>query len=189
MAPIEVVIDGTNFGGKTPLVTRLIEQLHERGLSVTTASPYREIEVYALWDDAPWQAAQAICERMAAHREQSREVDVIVWDRGWPTCFVSTRDPAARRLFLPLPPLTFVLLNTAETTERKVQKYGISPEQYPWMHRHRLRDEMPYRELVRRFADDVRAFEPTLDESRFDLDLVSSEILGEIEAASGQRPG
>lgn len=181
LPPTEVVIDGTNFGGKTPLVTRLVELLRGRGWRVEAASPYRETEVYPLWDDDPAAAAGEICRLMDAHRERSAGADVIVWDRGWPTCFVSTRSRDARRLFLPLPPLTFLLLNTATATEKKVKKYGLSPDAYPWMHQHRLRDAIPYEELARVFADHLRAFTPTLDDDRFDLDLVAGEIIQEIE--------
>lgn len=179
---IEVVIDGTNFGGKTPLVQRLLERIRERGKSVATASPYREVEVYGLWDDAPEDAAAQIAARMAAHRESAGGVDVFVWDRGWPTCFMSTRNAAARRLFWPLPRLSFLLLNTAAATEKKVRKYGLSEEVFPWMFRKRLRDEISYEDLARLFADDLRVFRPTLEDDRFDLELVSGEILAEIEA-------
>ncbi|MCU0657227.1 MAG: hypothetical protein MUF64_18800 [Polyangiaceae bacterium] len=178
---IELVIDGTNFGGKTPLVTRLVEHLAGLGLVATTASPFREVEVYGLWDDAPEQAAGLIVERMAAQRASHRG-DVLVWDRGWPTCFVATAHPGARRRFLPLPRLTFLLLNTAQATARKVAKYGLSPEVYPWMHGRKLKDEISYDELARRFADDLRVFRPTLEGDRFDLDLLAREIGAEVEA-------
>jgi hypothetical protein len=182
MAPVEIVVDGTNFGGKTPLVTRLLELMAERGWRVETAAVYREGEIYALWDDDPVAAATEICARMAAHRGRAAGADVLLWDRGWPTCFVSTRNPIARRLFTPLPRLSFILLNTAAATDRKVAKYGLTESSYPWMHRHRLHDEISYAELSRRFADDVRVFRPTLDDDRFDLDLVAGEIIAEVEA-------
>jgi hypothetical protein len=183
VSPLEIVIDGTNFGGKTPLVARLIERLAGRGWRVATASPYRELEVYPLWDTAPVAAADAICAIMDAHRARAAGADLIVWDRGWPTCFISTRAPVARRRFLPLPLHTFLLLNTAENTERKVRKYNLAPDAYPWMHRHRLRDEISYEQLARQFPDETRGFSPTLEDNRFDLELVSGEILAEAEAA------
>jgi hypothetical protein len=187
VAVIEVVIDGTNFGGKTPLVERLVERLEADGWRTSTASPYREGEVYGLWDDEPEEAARRIVARLREHREKAEEAraQVIVWDRGWPTCFVSTRSAAARRLFLPLPRLTYLLLNTAEATAKKVKKYGLSPEVYPWMHGHRLRDAIPYEELARLFADDLRVFRPTLEDDRFDLDLVAGEIAAEVAAERG----
>ena len=181
MALIEVVIDGTNFGGKTPLVARLVERMRERGRRVETASPYREREVYPLWDDDPIGAARILHEVMAQHRARAAGADVLVWDRGWPTCYIATANPAAREFFEPRPRLTFLLLNTGETTERKVRKYGISETAYPWMHRRRLRDEISYRELAARFAADVRCFTPTHDDSRFDLELVSGEIVEAVE--------
>lgn len=177
---IEVVIDGTNFGGKTPLVLALLERIQSEGKNAVSASIYREEEVYSLWNDDPFEAATRIVSRMMIHRERAQETDVLVWDRGWPTCFVSTQNVAARRLFLPLQRLTFLLLNTDHATAKKVKKYGVSAEKYPWMFHHRLQDEISYEELSRRFADDLRVFRPTLEEDRFDLELVSGEIWQEI---------
>jgi hypothetical protein len=187
VGPVEVVIDGTNFGGKTPLVARLLELLADRGWSAGSASVYREGEVHAQWDDDPVGAATTIVGRMRTHRERLAGVDVLVWDRGWPTCFISTRDAAARRLFLPLQPLTFVLLNSAAATAKKVAKYGLTPATFPWMHGQRLRDETTYEQLCRRFSDDLRSFAPTLDDDRFDLDLVAGEIVAEVAQALARR--
>jgi hypothetical protein len=189
--PLEIVIDGTNFGGKTPLVTRLLERMAARGWRAETAAPYREIEVYSLWDTDPVAAATTVTTIMARHRQRAAGADLLLWDRGWPTCFIATRNAAARRCFVPLPALSYLLLNTAATTERKVRKYGIPEETYPWMHRHRLRDEISYEQLARHFPDETRCFSPTLDDQRFDLDLVSGEILAEVEEAlrmSGRAP-
>lgn len=179
---IEIVIDGTNFGGKTPLVERLLARLEADGWVTYTASPYRDIEVYDLWDQAPEEAARRIVARMEEHRSKARACEIMVWDRGWPTCFVSTKNTVARRLFLPLPKLTYLLLNTAEATAKKVRKYGLSPEVYPWMYGHKLRDAISYEELAKIFADNLRAFRPTLEDDRFDLDLVAAEILAEVNA-------
>ncbi len=187
MGPVEVVIDGTNFGGKTPLVARLLEVLAARGWLAGTAAVYREGEVYARWDDDPVGAAATIVGRMQAHRERLAEVDVIVWDRGWPTCFVSTRSAAARRRFLPLPPLTFVLLNSAAATAKKVAKYGLPAAAVPWMHGQRLADEISYEQLARHFPDDLRGFTPTLADDRFDLELVAGEIAAEVAQALAHR--
>lgn len=183
MPPVELVIDGTNFGGKTPLVARVLDHLVARGWSAGSASVYREGEVYSRWDDDPLGAAATIVARMRAHRERLADRDVVVWDRGWPTCFVSTRDAAARRLFLPLPPLTFILLNSAAATAKKVAKYGLSADSFPWMHGRRLRDEISYEQLCRLFPDDLRSFTPTLADDRFDLDLVAGEIVDEVAPA------
>ncbi len=187
MAPIEVVIDGTNFGGKTPLVARLLELLAARGWSAQSASVYREGEVYAQWDDDPVGAAATILGRMQTHRERLADVDILVWDRGWPTCFISTRRAAARRLFLPLPPLTFVLLNSAAATAKKVAKYGLTPATFPWMHAQRLKDEISYEQLCRLFPNDLRSFTPSLADDRFDLDLVADEIVAEVAQALARR--
>ena len=183
MAPIEVVIDGTNFGGKTPLVARLLELIAARGWLAASASVYREGEVYARWDDDPVGAAATIVGRMQAHRERLTDVDILVWDRGWPTCFISTRHAGARRLFLPLPPLTFGLLNSAAATAKKVAKYRLTPAAVPWMHDRRLKDEISYEQLAQLFPNDLRSFAPTLADDRFDLDLVASEIVAEVAQA------
>lgn len=175
--PIDVVIDGTNFGGKTPLVGHLISKLRAQGFRVETASPYKEVEVYSMWDANPIGAARIICERMQQHRARAADADVFVWDRGWPTCYVATANSAARSFFEPLPPLTFLLLNTAEVTQRKVHKYNLNQQVYPWMYGHRLKDEISYQELARRFPQEVRCFHPTLEDSRFDLEHVTHEIL------------
>lgn len=180
MAPVELVIDGTNFGGKTPLVGRLLQLLGERGWSADSASVYREGELWAQWDDDPVGAATTIVARMQAHRERLADRDVLVWDRGWPTCFVSTRSAAARRLFLPLQPLTFILLNSPAATAKKVAKYGLGADAFPWMHGRRLRDEISYEQLCRLFPDDLRSFTPTLADDRFDLDLVAGAIADEV---------
>lgn len=101
---------------------------------------------------------------------------------GWPTCFISTRHAAARRLFLPLPPLTFVLLNSAAATAKKVAKYRLTPAAVPWMHDRRLKDEID-EQTVQLFPNDLRSFAPTLADDRFDLDLVASEIAAEAAQA------
>lgn len=190
MALVEVVIDGTNFGGKTPLVERLREEFTSRGWSTGSASVYREGEVYARWDDDPVGVAATIVGRMQAYRERLAHLEILVWDRGWPTCFVSTRSAAARRLFLPLQPLTFILLNSAAATAKKVAKYGLTPEAFPWMHGQRLKDEISYEQLCRLFPDDLRSFAPTLADDRFDLDLVVGEIAAEVAIARARmRPG
>ncbi len=182
---LELVIDGTNFGGKTPLVNCLVERLRAQNLQVETASPYREVEVYTLWDENPIGAARLVLEIMNRHRQRARGADVLVWDRGWPTCYIATANSAARALFQPLPLLTFLLLNTAEVTAKKVQKYALPQQSYPWMHRHRLKDEISYEQLARDLAPQVCCFRPTLPDSRFDLDLVSARILEVIEQQIG----
>ena len=182
MPLIEVVIDGTNFGGKTPLVAKLLDKICDSGLRAETMAPYREREVYALWDVDPVAAAKTITDIMRQPRVVANDVtDVLVWDRGWPTCYVATKNAAARALFEPLPRLTFLLLNTDKTTERKVRKYGLAEATYPWMsRRHRLRDEISYEQLAEEMPQAVRCLRPTLEDSRFDLDLVASEIVTAI---------
>ena len=189
MAPVEVVIDGTNFGGKTPLVARLLALSAARGWLAESASVYREVEVYARWNDDPVGAAATIVGRMQAHRERLAQHDVLVWDRGWPTCFVSTRNAAARRLFLPLQPRTFILLNSAAATAKKVAKYDLAPGAFPWMHGQRLTDEISYEQLCRHFPEDIRSFSPTLPDDRFDLDLVAGEIAAEVAPAVARARG
>src|SRR4051812_22493517 len=58
-------------------------------------------------------------------RRGNAAADMIVWDRGWPTVWVSTTDEEARRALLPFPDLTVLLLNSMETTRRKVEQLGL----------------------------------------------------------------
>ncbi len=50
---------------------------------------------------------------------------MIVWDRGWPTAFVSTTCAEAHELFRPFPSRTILLLNTEKTILEKVQKHRL----------------------------------------------------------------
>ena len=117
--PIEVVIDGTDGAGKTACVAALIERWTRAGLRVVGRAPYREREVYPLWATEPARAAQIITAIIARARADTAGADLLVWDRGWPTAFVSTDDAAARAGFAPLPPLTVLLLGSAAATRRK----------------------------------------------------------------------
>lgn len=58
-------------------------------------------------------------------RRDNSAADVIIWDRGWPTAWVSTTDLIARRILMPFPALAVLLLNSIETKRRKVQKHGL----------------------------------------------------------------
>lgn len=117
---LEVVVDGTDGAGKTPCVELLCERFRRRGLEVATHAPYREREVYPLWEAAPERAARIIVEIMQRFRDTRPDADVLVWDRGWPTAFITTEDPEARALFRPLPTLTVLLLSTMARTRRRV---------------------------------------------------------------------
>jgi hypothetical protein len=58
-------------------------------------------------------------------RHSSASADMIIWDRGWPTVWVSTTDSTARSALLPFPDLTVLLLNSMETTICKARKHGL----------------------------------------------------------------
>ena len=122
-APIEIVIDGTDGAGKTPCVEVVCARFRSRGLTVASHAPYREREVYPLWATAPEEAAAVIVDVMARRRAASADARVIVWDRGWPTAYVSTDHAAARALFLPLPTRTVLLLSTTERTRRQARRH------------------------------------------------------------------
>jgi hypothetical protein len=65
---------------------------------------------------------------MAALRQGDPDLDLIIWDRGWPTVWVSTTDAVARAMFLPFPSFTVLLLNTVKTTREKIKKYNLAGE-------------------------------------------------------------
>jgi hypothetical protein len=149
--PIEIVVDGTDGAGKTPCVEALVGRLHARGLRVASHAPYREREVYPLWDADPVRAATTIVGVMNQFMDRHPQADVVVWDRGWPTAFVTTDDAGARAVFEPLPSLTVLLLSTSERTREKAKfhaRAGI------W-----ATDDA----LVRRFNAAYHALEPPRD--------------------------
>jgi hypothetical protein len=121
---IEIVVDGTDAGGKTPCVEALCRAF-ESGRSVGTCAPFRVQEVFELWEHEPQRAAGIIRVVMDDFRRRHAAVDLIVWDRGWPTVWASTTDGEARRALLPFPDLTVLLLNSMETTRRKVEQNGL----------------------------------------------------------------
>jgi hypothetical protein len=124
MPRIEIVVDGTDSGGKTPCVAALCERF-AAGRNVSSCAPFRVEEVYGLWEREPCRAAEIIRSIMDDFRSRHGSSDLIVWDRGWPTAWVSTADPLARQLLLPFPNLTVLLLNSMETTRTKTEKYGL----------------------------------------------------------------
>lgn len=180
MAPrakcLELTVDGTNFGGKTPLVTVIARKLAERG-SVECCNPFKvqSVDLYPLWAESPVEAAQRVADCMRRHREAS-QVDFFIWDRGWPTVHMVTRNAEARALVPPSTP-TFFLLNTNATTAAKVQKYSLTPVTHPWMCGARLPDETSYEQLAVEHADCIaRTFRPDAG-GVFDLEAVAGAII------------
>ncbi|HWO24930.1 MAG TPA: hypothetical protein VNO30_39585 [Kofleriaceae bacterium] len=123
--PIDVVVDGTDGAGKTACVRFLVDRWTRRGLAVASHAPYREQEVYPLWGAEPERAAQIITGIMARFRAAHASTDVVVWDRGWPTAFVTTADLRARAAFEPLPPLTVLLLSSTDRTRAKARDWDL----------------------------------------------------------------
>lgn len=121
--PLEIVVDGTDGAGKTPCVERLCERFRAGGLAVASHAPYREREVYPLWESAPEEAARVIVEIMDRVRDARSDAQLLIWDRGWPTAYISTDDPRARALFRPLPALTLLLLSTMARTRRQARNH------------------------------------------------------------------
>jgi hypothetical protein len=124
--PIEIVVDGTDGAGKTPCVEALVQRLRARGLRVASHAPYREREVYPLWETDPVCAARTIVGVMNQFVDRHPDSEIIVWDRGWPTAFVTTDDASARALFEPFPALTVLLLNTVERTREKAKSHALA---------------------------------------------------------------
>ena len=150
--PIEIVVDGTDSGGKTPCVEALYRTFAV-DRNVRACAPFRVQEVYHLWDREPRRAAAIIRSIMDGFRHDSASADLIIWDRGWPTVWVSTADSTARGALLPFPDLTVLLLNSIETTNRKAEKHGL---QAIWVN-----DPA----LVRRYHDAYHALPREVDEN------------------------
>jgi hypothetical protein len=179
MPPIEIVVDGTDSGGKTPCVEALCRAFAP-DRDVHSCAPFRVQEVYHLWEREPRRAAAIIRSIMDDFRQASATADLILWDRGWPTVFVSTTDSAARTALLPFPELTVLLLNSMETTRRQAQKHGL---QALWL------DDPA---LVRRYHDayhalpgevserSVAAFLPAAD-GRYDYAAICAYARGALE--------
>ncbi len=125
MVKYEIVVDGTDGAGKTLTVKALAVLLKGKYKFVIHA-PYKQQEVYPLWESNPQEAAKIITGIMDVFRQKNKGVDLILWDRGWPTAWVSTKDEAARKLFQPFPNLTVLLLNTPQVTMDKAKTYGIT---------------------------------------------------------------
>jgi hypothetical protein len=123
-SPVEIVVDGTDGAGKTSFVHYLLDHCRWRGLRAASFAPYREREVYPLWAEDPERAAQIITELLAHHRATATDLDVLLWDRAWPTAYITTEHPRARAAFLPLPPVTVLLLGTPEMTRAKARAHG-----------------------------------------------------------------
>lgn len=183
--PIEVVVDGTDGAGKTACVRFLLDRWTRRGLAVASHAPYREQEVYPLWATEPERAAQIITGIMARFRAAHPSADVVVWDRGWPTAFVTTTDPRARAAFEPLPPLTVLLLSSTDRTRAKAQALDLRGE---WVRDdaliahynaayHALDGASADRELLRVVPD---------ASGTFDFEHVARRLEAELEALLGQ---
>jgi hypothetical protein len=172
--PFEIVVDGTDGAGKTSCVEFLAAWLRRR-YRVAIHAPYREVEVFPLWDFAPEEASHTIVTVMERFRAAHRDADVLLWDRGWPTAFVSTNDPRSRARFAPFPALTLLLLSTtARTHERARQKSnrGVWVTDPALM----LRYHRAYHHLRAPLASvSVRRFFPEAD-GMFDLDAVALSV-------------
>lgn len=170
MPPLEIVVDGTDSGGKTPCV-KALRLAFAVSRNVQTCAPFRVQEVYPLWEHEPRRAAAAIRSVMNSFRRDNAIADLIIWDRGWPTVWVSTTDAVAREAMLPFPNLTVLLLNAIETTKSKGEKYGLRAI---WatdlMLVRRYHDA--YHDLPRQVSDNgVAAYYPASD-GRFDYSII-----------------
>lgn len=170
--PREVVVDGTDGAGKTTFVAHLATVLRSLGHTVEVHAPYREREVYPLWDTAPVEAAAVIAATMQRRRAAAAS-DVLLWDRGWPTAFVSTDDADARALFA-LPDLTVLLLSTQNRTRAKA---AMTPGAGVWVtdeglveryHRAYYGLLAPAGHRLLRFVAD--------DDARFDVDTMTGAV-------------
>lgn len=184
---IEVVVDGTDGAGKTPCVEHLVHRFAARGLQVVSHAPYREREVYPLWETDPQRAARTIVQVMARFRAAHPDADVVVWDRGWPTAFISTEDAAARALFEPLPAVTILLLSTMDRTRDTAKNHpsaGVWATDEALIRRynaayHRLEASEPH-SILRALPD---------SRSRYDLPSIGAALDAELERRTPRRGG
>jgi predicted ATPase len=178
---IEIVVDGTDGAGKTPCVARLCARFRRRGLAVASHAPYRVHEVYPLWATAPREAARIVVDVMAELRARSSDAEVIVWDRGWPTAYITTDDACARALFLPLPTCTVLLLSSTERTRRQARKY---PQAGVWAtdEARVLRYNAAYHALEAPEPRAVLRFFPDANDT-YDLEAVVDAVEAAVERA------
>jgi len=180
-APIEIVIDGTDGAGKTPCVEVVCARFRSRGLTVASHAPYRVHEVYPLWASAPEAAARIVVDVMDELRAKSTDAEVIVWDRGWPTAYVTTDDARARALFLPLPTCTVLLSSSTERTRRQARKY---PHAGVWAtdEARVVRYNAAYHALQAPEPSSVLRFFPDANDT-YDLEAVVDAIEAAVEPA------
>ncbi len=176
MTPFEIVVDGTDCGGKTPLVHSLVRRFEAERVPVAVAAPFQEVEVFPLWNTDSVTASRRINDAMSRFRDANRDRAALVWDRGWPTVFVSTDNREARRLCLPYPDLTVLLLNTERTILEKVAKHQLTGE---WLLQSEIRRKYltAYRALANH-GDQMRMNVYFADsDGRFDLERIAADVV------------
>jgi hypothetical protein len=179
--PLEIVVDGTDGAGKTTCVQFLVANLADLGLTVAQHAPYRSVEVYPLWDTAPAQAAATITAVMQQFRAAHPHADILVWDRGWPTAFISTTDLRAQALFAPFPAATILLLSTTGRTRDKARTKHAPGE---WVTDDALieRYHAAYHQLTSPPGHPMLRYLPD-DNNMFDLPVIRRDLLSVLEAA------
>jgi thymidylate kinase len=183
MPPTEIVVDGTDSGGKSPCVAAL-RQVFAAEQDTITCAPFRVQEVYDLWQHEPRRAASTIRSIMDGFRGDNATAKLIIWDRGWPTVWVSTTDPVARAAMLPFPDLTVLLLNSIDTTKSKVEKHGLRTI---WVTDPVLvqRYHDAYHDLARQMSDGrVAAFFPDAG-GRFDYATIVAYVCAKLKLPRG----
>jgi hypothetical protein len=184
MPPLEIVVDGTDSGGKTPCVEALYRTF-AADRNVRCCAPFRVREVYGLWAAESRRAAAIIRSIMDEFRHANAAADLILWDRGWPTVWVSTADPAARRTLLPFPDLTVLLLNSMQTTIGKARKHGL---QAIWVNDPALvrRYHDAYHALPREVSgSNLAAFFPA-EEGRYDYAAITAYARNALKLRTAQ---
>jgi len=172
--PVEIVVDGTDGAGKTPLVEYIASRLIGLGYTVATYAPFREIEVYPLWETDPIKASRIIAEVMQRFRANHSNTEIVIWDRAWPTVFVSTNCKEAREMFCRFPDLTVLLINTEQTILEKITKHRLHSA---WVIDPYARKKYieAYRILAGTHRDDLLAFNADLNR-RFNLEHIFCTI-------------
>lgn len=167
---LEIVVDGTDCAGKTPLVEQLVAALTASGRSAVACCAFQALDPYDGWVVDALSTAAALASHCDTLRKNHADVDVLVWDRGWPTVFVDTENTEARAVFGRRADVTVLLLNSVATTEEKAKKHGLSASYITDPDIRRALNRR-YRSIAHRFGKSLEVFiaDPL---GRFDYDVI-----------------
>ena len=116
----EIIIDGTNGAGKTTL----IEYLNKNIDNSIYYQPFRIDNVFESWKKNPLDAATRIHNVTEKCRKEalSKGIKLLIWDRAWPTVFVSTNNIDSRNI-MNKNIFTLLLLSNSKATVKSLDRY------------------------------------------------------------------